>query len=927
MLQAKGEAVVSLTVIGSLPGAGGPERARGMVLSAVTEGRSGLIVVPSSKYGARLRSGLADVCPVGVRVLAINRLVESEWSLKGDGRRIVGDLHRDMLLSRALVSAGATDRPGRGMVALLATIGMRACAQGVDAGVRASGLSGTLVNALRGYLSKLSSEGLVEAAEATRLLADCAPPADIIEIEGLTSLTPDREALLRGWSASGSRVVVALPWEAGSAATQPLDALVRRLETAGATVEVDRGIADGRPAELARVATELFSGAAPRPGEGSVELGVARGDEAETRLIADRVTGLLARGVRGEQIAVAFGDPGRHVGWLRRSFDDAGLDATWDARIPVPETPLGRSMLRLWSFCAGGMRREDLTAFMRSPFSGAGTDRADRMDAEWRARRVQGPDLLGRVGNVRPLIATCSSLSQRPIDPETSKKWKELADSLLAHAYGPDAPVPGMDGALDAAVHRAFCQALSGVVASGDLSMTPADLWAAFAASSVSPAYGEASGRVTVTSFDGLRGRSFDAVVLGGLTAGETPRRGTDDRLEGDAVLGALRALGLESDPDEQPRMERLAFYLAATAATRSLTLVRRETDEEGRPLRASVFWEEFLDLYRQPGAPIEECPGLPQTVVRAQEDDGAVRGVFCAARGLLSDTAALATLATIDAVSPGDVERYTACPYRWFVERRLRPRTPDAEVDVMVAGLATHNALSAFYKEWTADGSRPRVTPERLGEALALARVAVGRAIADSPAPSTLDEEWLLSSVEPAVLRLVERDARFLPDYAPAEFEWSFGLEDGDEPIDLGGVRIKGRADRIDIGPQGLIVIDYKRSKAKSYAEMGREGLVQLQLYALAASLRLGMPAAGGLYRSLSTGGDRGFVSGTVVGSFFANDVVEPAAIDVLLEQAVVTARAASEGMKAGDITPSPDATRCAYCSALPFCPEGIGS
>ena len=918
---------MSLTVIGNLPGAGGSERARGLVLSAVREGQAGLIVVPSSRYGARLRSGLADVCPVGVRVLAVNRLIESEWSLKGDGRRIVGDLHRDMLLSRALVSAGLSERPGRGMVALLATIATRACAQGVGADVRAPGLSGALVKALRDYLSRLASAGLVEAAEATRLLADCAAPADVIEIEGLTSLTPDREALLRGWSASGTRVVVALTWEAGSAATQPLDALVGRLEAAGATIEVDRGLADGRPAELARIATDLFSGGAPGPGEGSVVLGVARGDEAEARLIADRVTGLLAHGVRGERIAVAFGDPGRHVGWLRRSFDDAGLDATWDARVPVSETPLGRSMLRLWSFCVKGMRREDLSAFMRSPFSGAETDRVDRMDAEWRARRVHGPDLLSRIGHVRPLIAACSSLSQRPIDPEAAKKWKELADRLLAHAYGPDAPVPGMDGALDAAVHRAFCQALSAVVASGDRSVTPVDLWAAFAASSVSPAYGEASGRITVTSFDGLRGRSFDSVILGGLTAGETPRRGTDDRLEGDAVLGALRALGVESDPDEQPRMERLAFYLAATAATRSLTLVRREADEEGRPLRASVFWEEFLDLYRQPGAPIEECPGLPETVVRVQEDDGTVRGAPCATRGLLSDTAALATLASIDAVSPGDVERYTACPYRWFVERRLRPRAPDVEVDAMIAGLATHNALSAFYKEWTADGSRRRVTPERLGEALALARVAVGRAVAESPSPSTLDEQWLLASVEPAVLGLVERDARFLPDYAPAEFEWSFGLEEGDEPIDLGGVRIKGRADRIDIGPQGLIVIDYKRSKARSYAEMGREGLVQLQLYALAASLRLGMPVAGGLYRSLSTGGDRGFVSAAVTGSFFARDVAEPAAIEALLEEAVVTARAALEGMRAGDIAPSPEAKRCAYCSALPFCPEGIGS
>ena len=120
-----------------------------------------------------------------------------------------------------------------------------------------------------------------------------------------------------------------------------------------------------------------------------------------------------------------------------------------------------------------------------------------------------------------------------------------MADGLLANAYGHDAPVPGMDGALDAAVHRAFCQALAVVAEGGDLTISAADLWSAFEKASVSPASQEAPGRVTVTSMDGLRGRAFDAVIIGGLTAGEAPRQGSDDRLEGDAVRGALGALGI----------------------------------------------------------------------------------------------------------------------------------------------------------------------------------------------------------------------------------------------------------------------------------------------------------------------------------------------------------------------------------------------
>jgi RecB family exonuclease len=918
---------VSLTVITGLSGAGAQECVRARLRAAAAAGRAALLLVPSSKHASHLRVRLAETCPVGLRVAAIDHFVESQWLLAGDGRRIVGGLHRDLVLSRALESAGVTEHPGRGTVTLLGTLATRSFAQGTGAEARVGGLSGRLVAALRGYRMALSKAGLVDAAEATRLLADYAPPAGVVGVEGLVSLTPDREALLRGWSAAGCEVVLSLPWRRGCAGTQPLDALVERLEATGACVEPCGPVADGRPEELTRMATGLFSGGPPVPGAGRVELGIARGDEAEARLIAARVSELLAAGTDGGQIAIAFADPGCHVGWLARALDDAGIDAAWDVRIPVSGTPLGRSMLRLWSFCAGGLAREDLAAFMRSPFSGVEADRCDHADVFWRARRVQGSELLGHAGRARLLVALCTRLAGRGIDAPTAKAWKELADRLLANAYGHDAPVPGMDGALDAAVHRVFCQALTAVAGDGGQPATAAELWAAFEASTVSPAAQDAPGRVAVTSFDGLRARTFEAVVIGGLVAGETPRQGIDDRLEGDAVRGALRAVGLTFDPEEHARGERLAFYLAVTAATRSLTLVRRETGDEGRALRASVFWEEFLDLYREPGAAAEQCRGLPPTHLRLQEDATEPSGRARRARGVLEDAAALAALERIDAVSPAEIERYVECPYRWFVERRLRPTTPDVEVDVMVAGQVAHRALASFYRTWMADGSRTRVTRERLVEARALARTAVEEAVAGAPAASTLDEQWLLASAEAAVVGLVGRDADFLPDYVPAEFEWSFGYGEGGEPIELGGVRIKGRADRIDTGPEGLIVIDYKRSRADSLAKIRQRGLVQLQLYALAASERLGLPVAGGLYRSLSASVDRGFVAKAVAGAFKPNDVVEPSAIDALLAQAVDAARVAYEGMKAGEIAPAPEKGRCRYCAALAFCPEGVQS
>jgi RecB family exonuclease len=196
---------------------------------------------------------------------------------------------------------------------------------------------------------------------------------------------------------------------------------------------------------------------------------------------------------------------------------------------------------------------------------------------------------------------------------------------------------------------------------------------------------------------------------------------------------------------------------------------------------------------------------------------------------------------------------------------------------------------------------------------------------IASTPRPQGLEEAHLLAGVAPSVTGLIERDASFLPEYIPRYVEWSFGTDEGDEPIDLGGVSLRGRADRIDVGPEGIVIVDYKRSRAASLADIRRDGLVQLQLYAVAASKRLGLPVAGGLYRSLSSGEDRGFMLGSVSGAFKARDVVDADELDSVLQEAIAAAREAVAGMRAGNIEPSPKKERCRYCAAAPFCPAAV--
>ena len=907
-----------MEMMAGLPGDGVPRAMRSAVSVAANAGRSALLALPGDADAIRARDELSASCPIGVRVATLEGVVEAEWALQGDGKRLAGGLGRDVLLARALVAAGVADRPGRGAIALLGTLAERSGAV-LPVPAAAGDLADRIIDALSRYRSLLRDHGMVERSEACSRLADFAAPAEVIAVDGFVRLPREFETLLLGWSASGARVVVSVagrPDRAGSAACTPF---VERMLSAGASLTLLESEEGARPAELERARRELFEGAEPGCGAGAVALAVAAGEEAEARHIATTVAALVRRGTDPGKIVLLFGDARRHAAWIRRALHDESILADVDASVAVGETAFGAALLTLRAAAVGGFVREGMTALLHSPFSGVVTSRADESDLAWRRSGTQrGRSLLKGASAAGPLIEEFVQLWKRPIGSEEVLRWKKLADHLFANGYPGVAPVPDEDALAEAAVHRSLCRALQEAVEIGDGEIEPAELWERFAASRVMPAAPHREGRVLVTSVDRipLDGRAH--VVLGGLTASEFPRRGSEDRLEGDAVGRVLGRLGIEADPAEHALEERRAFYLAVAGAQETLTLVRRGSDDEGTPLRESVFWDEFLDLYRRPGSvlPKDAFPQLTSATVAAGSRQRGARAV----RGELAGAAGLEDLASITHVSPSEIESYLACPYKWFIERRVRASTPDRALDVAAAGGLAHAALAAFYREWAGAAPDGRVTPELREQAMNMAMRIAEDTVRAEGSPDTLEGMTLLDSVVPSVVALVGRDAEFLPGCAPAHIEWAFGRSGEVDAIDLGGVSLVGRADRIDVGPEGLVIVDYKRTHASSLAQIRERGLVQLQLYALAASKAFGLPVAGGLYRSLKDGSDRGFVLGGV-GSFNRNDTVDAARLAELLAEGADAALGAVARMRDGRIAPTPSDDACKFCAAASFC------
>jgi RecB family exonuclease len=270
---------------------------------------------------------------------------------------------------------------------------------------------------------------------------------------------------------------------------------------------------------------------------------------------------------------------------------------------------------------------------------------------------------------------------------------------------------------------------------------------------------------------------------------------------------------------------------------------------------------------------------------------------------------------------SASSLELWIACPARWFVERMLRPESPEPDPEPLARGGLAHAALRDTLAGLRERTGSARVTPARLG----LARELLGDALArhEHDFPLSVRAERV-----PGARRRLEADLeRYLTHAAaqdsPLEPRWlelGFGFEEegGLPALDLGaGVRLRGRIDRIDVAPGGeAVVYDYKGARVTPGARWIADGKVQLALYMRAAERLLGVRVVGGMYQPL--GGvylrARGALdAGAGVGlECVRTDVLDAGELDALVEDAVGLAREAAAQAVAGEIEARP--RTCSY-------------
>ncbi len=411
---------------------------------------------------------------------------------------------------------------------------------------------------------------------------------------------------------------------------------------------------------------------------------------------------------------------------------------------------------------------------------------------------------------------------------------------------------------------------------------------------------------VSVMTVHKAKGLEFPVVFVPGLAADRFPARGRRE------TLGLPVELVDEVLPEGDGHLqeERRLFYVAMTRARDELLLSHAAEGPGGRARRISPFVLEALELPSETGAgrlavarPADRLAALEPPPASADPERVPIEGPLTLSHSAIDD--------------------YLSCPLRYKYAQVLRVPTPPHHA--MIYGAALHQAvqefhraharghvmseaelLAAFDKAWSSEGfvSREHET----------ARLEAGRDAL---------RRFRLAQLEPGAV---------IPAWVEREFAFA-----------LGGDRVRGRFDRVDIVPMGpdgasdataaadlaravmaradvveptlellgreqVTITDYKSGDVRDPArarQRARDSL-QLQIYAMAYEAMTGrLPDAVQLH----------FLDTGLVG----RADVDPAR----LAKARATIATVAAGIRARDYTATPDTMTCTYCPFRDICPS----
>ena len=776
---------------------------------------------------ARSRSGA-----FGVIATTLGEWVEKLWEQEGDGRAII-DEPRSQLVFQSLIEQGVGAGGELAKTRNLAVTAARCVRQGsgiasferaLAGGAPARPLSAAeegLVRLIAAYRERIGRLGYIDAGAASAWLG-----------EKGAELLP-----------AGTRVCFV-----GDA---PLDALAQQVLAALANVisfehlTTDGAVFAGEPAAVKALAPER-----------ELVFALAEGPYAQAQLI-DKLLDSCGDG----PVAITCTRPLELYRPLRAVFEKHGLTGAAKGRRPVLQCGIGRV------FSAAMKATENMTGLgYLLPLSDVlavealGVFRPSmwQLQAAIRADRLSDKgEVLARMCELSPLFAAFLQLVREPSE-QAVRQIEDMLKKDPASAIEFEPIARYYRCALEVGIAPARASELiMPLLQTVQVSVTQAN---------VQLELGEAPQVRVLTQ---AQAASLDPGEVSTFIACELNNASYPAARRGNAVSTLLQKLGVsESEPyiDRQRRI----FNALVELPEHRLVLSRPLKDVDLKEQYPCAMYEEFLLANGHISEPKKGEKGLVsageekiaadllgaepatgQADALARPDDDVL-----AAKRIASSIKKRGTLA----MSPSNLELYHECPRKWFLSRWLNTGDTAEGFDAMGRGTFIHDCIGAFYHEFNRRG-HDKVDQFNLEEAKALMPQVVaavreehlrrepggfqGRYVAME---GLAEEEHEFDRILDDLVNVwLPEESSFLggTGFIPVLFEYAID----DLGIEVGGVPIRGRMDRIDMDEKGrAIVVDFKGSVGKEHdgyldaSEVDEDGDIfdgkKIQTYVYAAAL-----------------------------------------------------------------------------------------
>lgn len=364
------------------------------------------------------------------------------------------------------------------------------------------------------------------------------------------------------------------------------------------------------------------------------------------------------------------------------------------------------------------------------------------------------------------------------------------------------------------------------------------------------------------------KGLEFAVVFLVSLIADRFPGRSRKEKIPiPDEIIKEALPEGEHSLQEE-----RRLFYVGMTRAKKLLYLTCAKDYGLKRLKKVSPFVLEALDLVR-----------MPQKVLRTSSLEEIRRYAPPVRKPRITPVSESREVLNLSYFQVGD---YLTCPLRY--KYRHRVRIPVLAHHALIFGRVLHNTIHFYLKK--------KMTGEDMtvGELL---REYEKRWVNEGFL--SREHEEMRKKAGDRALRLFYRrqeKSKHLPSFLEQSFKWQEGK-----------VKFIGRWDRVDFGPDGAVIIDYKATEVKDQKEADKKAKdsLQMDLYALSFAKTQEAPLKEAQLH---------FLESDIVGHAQKKDDA--------LEKAEQSIRKAEEGIRRSDYKAKPDWHSCRFCDFRTICP-----